>query len=163
MTDALLRQLMTQSGPKLTPKDAVAAILVRDDGRYVMQLRDSIPEIFYPGHWGCFGGAVEAGEDPADAMRRELEEELEFTVRDLQRFTRFEFDFAALGQPKAYRLYFEIAVDDDAFGRLVLHEGADVKAFDGRRLLAGKRVTPYDAFAIWMHLYSRRERRTEGR
>ena len=34
--------------------DAVAAIIVDEDGRYLMQLRDDIPRIFYPGHWGCF-------------------------------------------------------------------------------------------------------------
>ena len=38
------------------PHDAVAALLVHEDGSYIMQLRDSKPEIFYPGHWGCFGG-----------------------------------------------------------------------------------------------------------
>ena len=45
----------------LEPVDAVAAILVDEDGRYVMQHRDAYPHIFYPDHWGCFGGAVESG------------------------------------------------------------------------------------------------------
>src|SRR5262252_4231561 len=47
----------------LRGEDAVAAIITVEDGRYLMQLRDDIPRIFYPGHWGCFGGAVSAGED----------------------------------------------------------------------------------------------------
>ncbi len=62
---------------KIQGDDAVAAILVLDDGRYVMQLRDAISRIFYPDHWGCFGGAVNAGEAPLDALYRELNEELE--------------------------------------------------------------------------------------
>ena len=163
MTATALVQQLTDRGPVLTAGDAVAALLLRPDGRYVMQLRDSRPDIFYPGHWGCFGGAVDAKEDPSDAMRRELQEELEFTATDLRRFTRFEFDFSALGQRKVYRLYFEIAVDDDASRRFVLHEGAAVRAFDGAELLADHKVTPYDAFAIWMHLYGQRQRKTEGR
>ena len=61
----------------------VAALLVLDDGRYVMQLRDAIPRIFYPGHWGCFGGAVEAGEEPEQALRRELAEENDRDIRAL--------------------------------------------------------------------------------
>ena len=43
---------------------AVAALLQLSDGRYLMQLRNSNPDIFYPEHWGCFGGAVDAGEAP---------------------------------------------------------------------------------------------------
>src|SRR5262245_32356698 len=54
----------------LRPAHAVAALLQLSDGRYVMQLRDSNPAIFYPDHWGCFGGAVEAGEPPAVALVR---------------------------------------------------------------------------------------------
>lgn len=156
MPDALLRQLSASSGARLRPCDAVAALLVHDDGRYIMQLRDAKEEIFYPGHWGCFGGAVERGEDTADALRRELREELEFVPDSLRRFTQFDFDFAALGHPRVYRLYYETRVNDQAFKRFVLHEGAGLRAFDGAELLASQRVTPYDAFAIWMHLYRRR-------
>lgn len=158
MPDALLRQLASSSGPRLRPCDAVAALLVHDDGRYIMQLRDSKQGIFYPGHWGCFGGAVEHGEDTTQALRRELKEELEFAADGLRRFTQFDFDFAALGHPKVYRLYYEVTVNDHAFRRFVLHEGADVRAFDGAELLSTQKVTPYDAFAIWMHLYRRQGR-----
>ena len=82
------------------PRDAVAALLVHEDGRYVMQLRDNKPEIFYPGHWGCFGGAVEAGEAPMDALRRELREEIQFDMQDATRFTQFDFDFSPIGYAK---------------------------------------------------------------
>jgi len=143
---------------RLRPSDAVAALLVREDGRYIMQLRDEKEGIFFPGHWGCFGGAVEPGEDTAEAMRRELHEELELEPGKLTRFTQFDFDFAPLGHPKMYRLYYEATVSDAAFERLVLHEGVEMRAFDGGRLLAKERVTPYDAFAIWMHLYRREGR-----
>ena len=142
---------VTADGP-LRPADAVAALLVLDDGRYIMQLRDAIPNIFYPDHWGCFGGAVDHGEAPLDALRRELREELEYTVESAAEFTRFEFDFSTLGQPKVYRVYFEIQVSAPAFGRLVLHEGAAFEAIPGHELLMGRTVTPYDAFAVWMHM-----------
>jgi hypothetical protein len=58
MPDVLVRQLAASAGPRLRPSDAVAALLVHEDGRYIMQLRDQKEGIFYPGHWGCFGGAV---------------------------------------------------------------------------------------------------------
>ena len=43
---------------ELTPSDAAVALIVLDDGRYLLQLRDQKPKIFYPGHWGLFGGAT---------------------------------------------------------------------------------------------------------
>lgn len=156
MPDALLRQLAAPARPTLRPCDAVAALLLHEDGRYIMQLRDEKDGIFYPGHWGCFGGAVEQGEDPAEALRRELREELEFDMAAASRFTQFDFDFGPLGHGKVYRVYYEIRVPDSAFRRFVLHEGADVKALDGGELLAHRRVTPYDAFAVWMHAYHRK-------
>ena len=38
----------------LRPAHAVAALLQLSDDRYVMQLRDSNPTIFYPDHWGAY-------------------------------------------------------------------------------------------------------------
>lgn len=143
------------NGP-LKPADAVAALLVLEDGRYVMQLRDALPNIFYPNHWGCFGGAVDAGEQPLEALRRELREELEYELEDASEFTRFYFDFTRLGHPRVSRIYFEISVPVQAFARFILHEGADMKALTGQDLLAGRQTTPYDAFAIWMHMSKRR-------
>src|SRR3954470_23042017 len=58
--------------------NAVAALLVLDDGRYILQLRDNKPQIFYPDHWGLFGGAVDEGEHEVEALQRELREELGF-------------------------------------------------------------------------------------
>lgn len=159
--DALLRQLAAPGGPALRPANAAVAILLHEDGRYIMQLRDPKIEIFYPGHWGCFGGAIDAGEDAVAALHRELHEELELHMEAATRFTQFEFDFSPHGQGKVTRAYYEVSVADSAFRRLKLHEGQAMKAFAGAELLANHRVTPYDAFAIWMHLF--RSRAASGR
>ena len=45
----------------LHPGDAVAAIIVFDNGKYLLQLRDDKPGIFFPAHWGLFSGGVDAG------------------------------------------------------------------------------------------------------
>ncbi len=135
----------------LVPSDAVAALLVLDDGRYIMQLRDDIPGIFYPGHWGCFGGAAKTGEEPEEALRRELFEELELEVSSPRFFTRLDLDFTCLGFGPVYRIFYEIGVPGEHFATLRLHEGAQVNAFAAEELLAQPNVTPYDAFAIWLH------------
>ena len=100
----LTQQLPLQTG------NAVAAILIDDRGRYLLQLRDEAPQIWYPGHWGLFGGSVEPGEDEVAALRRELYEELELEFAQARLFTRFEFDLRPLGLDRYFRSYYEIAL-----------------------------------------------------
>lgn len=124
----LPQHFLTDDCP-LHGEDAVAAIITVEDGRYLMQLRDDIPRIFYPGHWGCFGGAVNPGEDDVGAMRRELAEELEMQVSAVKEFIRFNFDLRKLGQKQCYRIYYEFKVAAAEVSRFVLHEGAEMNSF----------------------------------
>jgi len=54
----------------------VALAMLERDGRWLMQLRDDVPGIVGPGCWGLFGGHLEPGETPEQALRRELLEEI---------------------------------------------------------------------------------------
>jgi 8-oxo-dGTP pyrophosphatase MutT (NUDIX family) len=137
---------------RLTPGDASVALIVLDDSRYLMQLRDQKPGIFFPGHWGCFGGGMDAGETPEAALRRELQEELGFNLQSMTYFTRFAFDFSCWGSRLLDRHYYEVKIAASAVEAMTLGEGSAMRAFDGRELLANEKVTPYDSVAIWMHL-----------
>jgi 8-oxo-dGTP diphosphatase len=54
----------------------VALAMLEREGRWLMQLRDEIPSIVAPGCWGLFGGHLDPGETPEQALRRELLEEI---------------------------------------------------------------------------------------
>lgn len=135
-------------GP-LRPADAAAALILTPDQQYLMQLRDQRGGIFYPGHWGLFGGAVDPGETPEMALQRELTEELGLTAAGLEPLTETTLDFGRSG--RVVRSFFVTHVDAAQLPRLVLNEGAAMRAFPARELLNGCRVVPYDAFAIWFH------------
>ena len=53
--------------------ESVALAMLQRNSCWLLQLRDDIDTILYPGHWGLFGGHVEAGEAPEQAVLRELE------------------------------------------------------------------------------------------
>src|SRR5215831_3474229 len=131
--------------------DAAAALIVLEDERYVLQLRDDIPHIWYPGHWGLFGGGVDPGEDATEALRRELREELDLDMAQARLFVRFEYDLTPIGLKRCFRAYYEVPVTLAVFDRLVLREGADVRALPGDEALALPRISPYDAFALFLH------------
>ena len=137
--------------PEAKGRIVAAALLVTPEGRYLMQHRDDLPNIVLPGHWACFGGAIEPGESPEAAMRRELMEEIEFRVREISAFTELEVLFP-LDPPRRDRMHFFavpiLAVDIDA---MVLHEGQGKALFTPAALAAEPRVAPWDLAAVLMH------------
>jgi 8-oxo-dGTP pyrophosphatase MutT (NUDIX family) len=142
----------------LCPEDAVCALIILEDGRYLLQLRDQKPDIFFPGHWGLFGGAVDEGEEPLAALYRELEEELHLKVQNATPFTKLEFDLTYVGLKRYYRMYYDVQLKNMETEALVLNEGKEMQAFSGKEVLTLNRVTPYDAFALWFHMERRRLR-----
>lgn len=54
----------------------VSLAMVEQDGHWLLQLRDDLEWIVAPGCWGLFGGHLEPGETPEQALRRELLEEI---------------------------------------------------------------------------------------
>ena len=131
--------------------NAAAAIILVEDGRYLLQLRDNIESIWYPNHWGCFGGGVDPGEDPVRALRRELREELSFEFNEASFFTELQFDLAGLDLGRYYRKYYVVRMTLAEMEGLHLTEGAGLTAFDGDTMLRTLDLSPYDAFALFLH------------
>jgi len=136
--------------------DAVAAIILIEDGRYLLQLRDENESIWYPDHWGCFGGGVGPGEEPLDALHRELWEELAFECPEVTFFSELSFDLTGLHLGKYYRRYYVVHMSLNDMGKLRLGEGAAVQAFDSDTMLETLKVSPYDSFALFLHSRGKR-------
>ncbi len=138
----------------LSPAPAAVTLITDEQGRYLVQLRDDKPTIFFPNHWGCFGGALESGETHTEALRREVMEELALDIeaQNISEFTRFTFDFGFAGGTIIDRVYFELSINSNILADLLLGEGREMRLWHGPQLLR-EAVVPYDRFAIWMHCY----------
>ena len=108
--------------------------MIECDGRWLLQLRDDIEGILYPGQWALFGGHLDPGETPEVALRRELEEEINWAGSDLAPW--FE-----LRDEQRIRHFFRgpLAVP---FGSLTLLEGQDMVLAELDELLTGSIWSP---------------------
>lgn len=106
----------------------VGVILVDADGRILLQQRDDKPDLRYPGWWTIFGGAVEAGETPEQAIRREMLEELNIELP--YRYWR-SYDCPARSKPGEVRTadHIFIAQLDRPVEELTLLEGQAMRLF----------------------------------
>jgi 8-oxo-dGTP diphosphatase len=95
----------------------VAIAILPYDGKFLMQLRDNIPTILYPGLWGLFGGHIEAGETPEIAVVREVKEEIGYQIPTPEKFGCYSDN-----RVMRHVFYAPLTVEID---KLVLTEGWD--------------------------------------
>ncbi|MBD2185883.1 NUDIX hydrolase [Planktothrix sp. FACHB-1355] len=108
------------------------AILYRDN-QFLMQLRDNIPNIVYPGHWAFFGGHIEPEEDPEDAVKRELLEEIGYAPSTVSFFAHYR-DSKVL----RHVFYAPLTVELED---LVLGEGWDMGLMTPEEIRQGERYS----------------------
>ncbi len=96
----------------------VAMAIIYQQGKFLMQLRDDIPGILYPGVWGLFGGHLETEESPETGLKRELFEEINYSV-DIPK----KFDCYADIRIIRHIFYLPLLVELEA---LELNEGWDL-------------------------------------
>lgn len=129
----------------------VAALIVDEQGRYLMQLRDNASHIRFHGHWCLFGGMLETGEEPEAGLRRELVEELLFEPSSLAWFAELRFNVPQVGIGERHKIFYEARADTAAINRMVLGEGAGMKLFALGDLLAESKIVPWDLYALVLH------------
>ena len=106
---------------------SVAAIIRHHDGRYYMQQRDLDVEK-NPGKITFFGGGIEAGETPEDAIKRELREELGLIteVSLLDDFYISERFFSTTGIVSLFYVKEPVALTRCYEGSICLIDGKDL-------------------------------------
>jgi 8-oxo-dGTP pyrophosphatase MutT (NUDIX family) len=109
--------------------NVAVAILYREN-KFLMQLRDNIPNIMAPGCWALFGGHIEPGETPEIAVQREVMEEIGY---ELTAFSQF----GIYSDQKAVRYVFQapLLVPLD---QLVLSEGWDLDLLTAEDIQQGE-------------------------
>lgn len=137
----------------MTPDHFASALLVDEQGRYLMQIRDDVPHILHPGALGLFGGGIEAGEAADGAVRRELDEEIGFVPDDLGYWRTLWVPLRHGGELlwSARVEVFAGTIAAACVPGLDQREGAGRLLIGPRSLLLENKVTPSARLAVGLH------------
>lgn len=111
----------------------VAVAILYQNDRFLMQLRDNIPKIVYPGFWTFFGGHIEPGETPEIAVKREILEEIGYEMPSAQLFHKAE-----TSESVRYVFHAPLTVELE---ELVLNEGWDMGLWTIDEIQKGERYS----------------------
>ena len=141
---------------KLKPGNAVCAIITYKD-KILIQQRDYKKNIFFPGHYGLFGGAIEKNETKINALKRELKEEIgiEINKRNIKYLTNIILDFKIIGYEQYKRTVYLVRLNYNQLKKLKLGEGSKMVWENKKKIYFKNRLIPYDAFAIWLYLFKK--------
>ncbi len=112
----------------------VAKAIIHQKEEFLLQLRDNRPEIAYPNCWSFFGGEIEPGETPWQALKREIEEELEWVPQT------GEFLWLFGDQKHACTLHFFSVKFSGERKNLCLHEGQALSWFTAEKIRRLKKI-----------------------
>jgi len=108
-----------------TVKRNVALIILYDtEKKLLLQHRDEGIKIL-PGYWALFGGEIEAGETPEEAVKRECYEELGFILKTPKLV--MEQKYNSHGFEGTKNVFIEECLDKS---KLALHEGQSMDWFN---------------------------------
>ncbi len=110
---------------------AVAAALIERNGRTLICRRR--PDQSHGGKWEFPGGKVENGESPAEAVRRELREELDIEAEIGPRIARYEYAYP--GKQPILLVFFQVKEfagepDGSGFAEIRWERARDFPQFD---------------------------------
>lgn len=103
---------------------AAVALVTNEHGEILLQLRDDNQEIAHPNLWGLLGGGCEDGEDPLQAVLREVFEEAELIVVKAELLCRLVDIEGSQNLITVFRMSTTARLPD-----LRLHEGQDLRFF----------------------------------
>jgi 8-oxo-dGTP diphosphatase len=112
----------------------IAVAVLERQGLWLLQLRDDIEGIVHPGTWGLFGGHLDPGETPEQALRRELLEEIHWVAGEVNPWFAHEEPQRVL---HVFRVPLEVSLQ-----QLELREGQDMVLAELEQLRKGSVWSP---------------------
>ena len=131
------------------PKHASAVIIYFKE-KILLVLRSNKKKIFYPNHYGLFGGAKEKNENYLGAAKRELFEETNINILKQNIKYLLDINFSFPNSKLINRKIYTYQISDlNKFKKFfILGEGVSQKFFTYNQIKNLSNIVPYDKLAI---------------
>ena len=100
-------------------------IFITSDNKVLLEDRRKIRK--HKEHWSFFGGSVEKGETHEETMKREIEEETGFRIKEYKYFK--EYTFIPNNNPDLELTYHMYIAQAPGLDTLTIHSRGGIKAF----------------------------------
>ena len=117
--------------------------------KYLFQIRDQKPKIWFPGYFGFFGGIIDKNESPLKAIKREILEELNQPILRSKLLLKINLRMKEFRKGRE-RYYFLLDLEKNFEKKLVINEGAGFKLLPLEKIDL-KKMIPWDLTAIYYH------------
>jgi mutator protein MutT len=108
-------------------RDVAEAIIVNNKNEVLLQ-KKTLDYLTVPGgYWTVFGGGIEDSENPEQALKREVKEEIAFNINKFKLFKIKDYKLPTGFYGKRY--IFEVLFDKE-ISNIILKEGAGFAFFD---------------------------------
>lgn len=98
-------------------------------GKYLFCLRDNKPDIPSPNCWSLFGGGINSGETPLEALNREIKEETNIEIYNIQLLDSHDVTLYVKDRPYTVTGNIFLAYTDAEIDDIELYEGQRVGYF----------------------------------
>ena len=116
---------------------AYAGIVLTQNRKILLQLRDNKSGVLNPGTWGTFGGGIEDGETPVEAIIREVKEELDINL------VAKSLNIISKGTSLKGRAFFIFKARFPTGQKITLREGQEARWFSIDEALKLSNVVPH--------------------
>lgn len=114
----------------MKPKSGAKTFIKNDKlGKYLFVLRDNNPNIPNPNCWGLIGGGIEEGEEPIEALKREIKEEIGIELHDIKKISVLEVPLTINGKTTIVLGHVFLSHTDAEIKDIKLKEGQKVEYF----------------------------------
>jgi 8-oxo-dGTP diphosphatase len=136
-----------------------SAVLILDENqRFLLQKRDQSNKIYFPGLWGLFGGACNRDENPFECAIREINEEINISISEINLFLKLEIEANSLGLFKRIRYFYVGNMNAELVKQINLNEGCDYDFFSIENLPNPCEIVPIDLAAIMFYYQAKKNR-----
>lgn len=134
---------------------AGAGVMLKREGKILLQLRDNKENIANPNCWGIFGGSVMEDETPEQTAIREIKEELGIIL------SKEKLSLILVREVNNAKITFFGHPLEHEISEIILNEGQEMELFSKEEILELKNTAPglkKDIEEYWSELFHEEEK-----